>query len=324
MAYVYDFAGARPTPEHLQAGEAAGVCRYIKKYLPNDYDLDKDERDGYLAQGLGVLYNAEQHAGDLTEQGPGYFRDYGKYVSDRLQSWGTPTNQGINVALSADSFVSDAALPGVIRNYVAFAQAVLPFGTTAYAQIQVIALLVAEGISPPGAKFWLPSAISWSGYDTDQASWDAYMAYPHAGLVQLYGNPLVPGTDMNVPIDLPAMGFHWPAGSPYAKEDDMPTIEEIRTEIQNVVLNIVRSGEIEAAIKRVKIQPTGVNQEVEWAAWVADIRYVLHLQETAKAIDYAQLGAEVASHLNVTAGHLPTADEIAAATVKAIGAGLLT
>lgn len=216
--YVYDFADARLTQAALAGGVAIGVARYLKKSLPNKYELSLDERNQYLSWNLGVLYNAEQTNTDIVLQPTSYFHDYGQQCAQLLQSWGVTSDK--NVALSADMQVTGTQMNTAINNYKAFASAVAPYGLIGYAQTSIIDLLVSEGISRPGAKHWLPGAISWSGYPNTSAGWNLYMKYPHAGMVQMLGSNIA-GTDMNYLIDVQSMGFDWPAGNPYA-----PTIEE--------------------------------------------------------------------------------------------------
>lgn len=224
MTYWYDFADARPTQAQLKAGPALGVSRYVKKNLPNNFELSLQERNQYLSWGLGVCYNAEQTSTDIILQPTSYWHDYGQEVSALLQSWGTPTNQGINVAASADTPVIPANLPKAMNNFSAFAAAVKPYGMIGYAQTNILTLLNVEGISPPGSKHWLPGAISWSNYPNTSAGWASYMAFPLAGMVQMLGSNIA-GTDMNYIVDIAHMGMHWPVGSPYlpkppAEEDD--------------------------------------------------------------------------------------------------------
>lgn len=225
---VVDFSAARPSRAQLVGAGVVGVCRYLKKDRPNSFDLEDGERANYLAWGIGILYNAEQNAGDLTTQPTSFFHDYGQEVAGRLAQWGAPTS--VNVPVSCDTGVAHGSkqLAQAMNNYSAFAAAVAPFGMIGYAQTDIIDLLVLEQISPIGAKHWLPSAIGWSpGYRNADGSydWARYLAYPHAGLVQRVGASPVPGTDLNTVVDVASMGFEWPAGSPYApkkKDTDMP------------------------------------------------------------------------------------------------------
>lgn len=236
QGYVYDYADARPTQQQLSAGQSQGSSRYIKLILPNDYDLDSDERTKLMSWGEALLYNAEQNADDVTNKPPSYFASYGSYTRDRLLAFGVTPGR-INVPLSADTGLSSKQIPGVMNNYSAFAAAVEPFGVVGYAQIDIIDLLHDEGISPPTAKHWLPGAIGWSGYDNTPDGWNAYITHPHAGLVQLGpdavgwwdgtrfrydapGAPTVPGTDTNLAFDMAAAGFDFPPGHPYAPKED--------------------------------------------------------------------------------------------------------
>lgn len=221
--YAYDFAPKNGVSQPaLAAGVGVAVCRYLKKDLPNSYDMDKTERDKYFSWGLGVLYNAEQGATDLTTQSPQYFKNYGKMLSDKLQSWGV--NPRFNVPLSADGSISGTAMTTALNNYAAFASTIEPFGVVGYAQTQLIDKLLSSGISRPGSKHWLPGAISWSGLPNTSAGWAKYMAYPNAGICQMLGSN-VAGTDMNYLLPGWNTMFDWPAGSPYApaittQEDD--------------------------------------------------------------------------------------------------------
>lgn len=235
MTAVYDAATLGETPQQISAKLAQikraggiGVARYLKKLLPNTYELTAAERTQILGADLGLLHNAEQKAGDLITQPTSYFTDYGKEVADLMQSRGVPTDEDINVALSCDTGVAAGSkeFAQVINNYDAFAAALDVYGVIGYAQTQIIDFLIIEEISPPGAKHWLPAAIAWSGATYKNAdgtwNWAKYLAYPNAGMVQRLSS-LVPGIDMNTVIDVTAMGFEWPAGSPYApkKEDPM-------------------------------------------------------------------------------------------------------
>lgn len=219
---AYDSANP-PNRQTIKAKGGIAGSRYIKRNLPNSFDLGSTERLGWLADGLGLLYNAEQAANDVLVQSPAWWMDYGKYVSDRLQAFGVRTDIGVNVPASADCQVLSADLSKAVNNLAAFAVGVEPFGMVGYGQISVLNLLTVEKISPVGAKHWLTASLGWSGYPNTSAGWAAYMAWPHAGMVQMLGSN-VPGTDMNYLLDPLAMGFEWPESSPYyPKEDSVST-----------------------------------------------------------------------------------------------------
>lgn len=225
---VFDAADP-PNLASIKNAGGVGGARYIKKTLPNAYDLEPGERLNFLTAGLGLLYNAEQSANDVLVQSTQFFADYGKYVADRLQSFGVnPT--GVNIPLSADCQVSDTALPKAMNNLAAFAANCAPFGMTGYGQMNVLQLLTEEGISPKGAKHWLTGSISWSkGYTNTPASWNEYIQFPYAGMVQLgpqavgwFKAPTIAECDTNILLDPTAMGFEWPESSPYAPREATP------------------------------------------------------------------------------------------------------
>lgn len=219
-ARVFDFADARPGKAVLDANGCVALSRYVKRWLPNSFDLSASERAQNLAWGYGQLYNPEQSASDIIEQSPAWWSDYGKYVADRLQGFGVDPVR-VRPCQSADCFVTNADVPKAMNNFAAFATGVQPYRMIGYAQLNLLDLLVDEAISPAGAKHWLPGAISWSGLPNTADGWKQYQAYPHAGMVQMLSSP-VPGTDMNIPIDLASMGFEWPESSPYYQGDAMP------------------------------------------------------------------------------------------------------
>lgn len=226
--WVFDAADPPNLTSVSNAG-GVGVGRYVKKNLPNEFELGTQERLDILSGGFGLLYNAEQSANDLTTQPTSYFHDYGQQVAALLTQVGAPTL--VDVPLSADTEVTAGTLAKVMNNYSAFAAAVEPYGCIGYAQTNVISLLVTEKISRPGRKHWLPGSIGWSpGYSNTKASWQQYILFPYAGLVQLgpqavgwFNAPTVAGCDTNLLLDAPSMGFEWPPGSPYApKGSGMP------------------------------------------------------------------------------------------------------
>lgn len=329
---LYAFDGAYPiNPASLKQGRDVAVCRYLKHQLPNDYQLGDAERQAYLAKGFGVLYNAEQSAGDLTSKPASYFTDYGHQICAQLTAWKVPTDQGINVALSCDTGVAAGALSKIITNYIAFTDALGPWGVVGYAPTQVIDLLVVEKVSPAGAKHWLPGAISWSGLPNTPAGWKTYLAYPHAGLVQLGPQavgwlkaPAVAGTDTNIVLDPAAVGFHWPAGSAYLPQPP------VKGEIDMFILpNVDTTGDgkadsaclyagpgsyrpltqAEVAIYRASDVPYGTTDLISKAqhdSWTADTPAVL------VAAARAQILAAIAA-IPSGAGSGPTLEEISGA-----------
>lgn len=205
------FDSAEPfTQARLNSVKAAGgigVCRYVKRWTPNNYDLEPAERTLILGNGLGLEYNAEQAAGDMLNQSPAWWQAYGAYVAARLQSWGVRTDRGITVAASCDQDITtEAQLEHVVANYAAFRAGLAVYGMRAYAQTQVIERLISTGVAAADDKEWLPGARGWSGLSTA-----VYNAYPHAAIVQQIGTP-VAGTDENTVLDLAGLGMEWPEG----------------------------------------------------------------------------------------------------------------
>lgn len=359
---AYDSAN----PPNRQAIKAAGgiaVARYVKRNLPNSFDLGSTERLNTLADGLGLLYNAEQNASDVLVQSTSWWMDYGKYTSDRLQAFGVRTDMGVNVPASADCQVSSADLSKAVNNLAAFAAGVEPFGMIGYGQISVLNLLTVEKISPVGSKHWLTASIGWSmpgtgpGGSHTSADWDAYMAWPHAGMVQMLGSN-VAGTDMNYLLDPVAMGFEWPTSSPYYPKPDPPEDEDMDKMI--IAIDPTTNGgaggvyllygngvltNIEVDSDRVALEattgpaiPQAIVSLATWNAMNETSERVLAAGAADPAAVAAQLAADVTFQAAVSAGVaagpsltditgaitplIPTADAIATAVLDAEAARL--
>lgn len=249
----------------MRAGGGIASARYIKLNLPNNYDMKPAERLAILNGGLGVGYIAEQGADDVITKTPAYFADYARYVSDRMQSWGVPTNRGINIICAADTDVVSAKLAAAVNNMAAFAENCGPYGMIGYAEIPICNLLVAEGISPPGAGQWLTAALGWSpGYQNTAAGWAAYLQWPHAGMVQMLGSNLA-ASDLNMPgpLGFRSVGFEFPPSSPYYAA---PT-QTISTEDDVIVGMLIDQKTVPANQQTV---PQGIYTTEGLLHWVAD------------------------------------------------------
>lgn len=208
MAIAYDAAYA-PNLGTVQAKGAIAVNHYLTGIYAGTSAQPVDAHK----HGLGSIITYEQGPSELVGLSRAGGRDVGNRILAAVRKLGVPLDGSVAVYPSVDVNVATDRMSACDQAYKGLRDVLAgKLSIRCYGEFDLIKHLHDAGLTDgPG---WLAGASSWSStYPTDS---------PLVCMVQHVGSD-IPSTDRNTVTQPGALGAWWPTGSPYLKEDDMPT-----------------------------------------------------------------------------------------------------
>jgi glycoside hydrolase-like protein len=224
MAYLYD---AAYESGHLATMKAKGAAA-VSHYLTSSYASSSPQPAAIRTAGMGALLNYEQGVSELV----GATRPQGRDIARRAVAAvdaGCPRDGSVAIYFSVDTDVSSRSLSSCDEGFRGVVEELAGrFRAAVYGEGDLIDHLVNGKILT--GKHWLSMSEGFGGFNA--ASSNVCLVQMHDGRGNWIGTD-IPGTDRNTITDAAALDAWWPAGSPYAKnEEDMALTPEEHADLE--------------------------------------------------------------------------------------------